>query len=73
MASISVHSQSFHSLFANIPGLRVVMPSSPKDAHDLLIASVNSNDPVIYIDDAWLYKVNETFKKNFNLKKLAKQ
>lgn len=62
------HSQSFHSLFANIPGLRVVMPSSPKDAHDLLIASVNSNDPVIYIDDAWLYKVNETFKKNFNLK-----
>lgn len=55
------HSQSLHSWFAHIPGLKVVMPFSPIDARDLLIASVLSNDPVIYIDDRWLYEeVEET-------------
>ena len=49
------HSQSLHSWFAHIPGLVVVMPYSAVDAHDLLIASVESNNPVIYIDDRWLY------------------
>ena len=50
------HSQSLHSWFANIPGLRVVMPSSVSDARDLLIASVLCRDPVVYIDDRWLYE-----------------
>lgn len=49
------HSQALHSWFAHIPGLRVVMPSSVMDARDLLIASVLSNDPVMFIDDRWLY------------------
>ena len=49
------HSQSLHSWFAHIPGLRVVMPSTVSDARDLLIASVLSPDPVVYIDDRWLY------------------
>lgn len=49
------HSQSLHALFAHIPGLRVVMPSTVADARDLLIASVLCPDPVIYIDDRWLY------------------
>ena len=49
------HSQALHSWFAHIPGLRVVMPSSVIDARDLLIASVLSNDPVMFIDDRWLY------------------
>ena len=49
------HSQLLHSLFAHVPGLRVVMPSTVSDARDLLIASVLSSDPVIYIDDRWLY------------------
>lgn len=53
------HSQALHSWFAHIPGLRVVMPYSPKDARDLLIASVLSNDPVLYIDDRWLYEQEE--------------
>ena len=39
------HSQSLHSWFSHIPGLRVVMPSTSKDARDLLIASVLSPDP----------------------------
>jgi pyruvate dehydrogenase E1 component beta subunit len=49
------HSQALHSWFAHIPGLRVVMPSTPSDARDLLVASVLCDDPVIYIDDRWLY------------------
>jgi len=49
------HSQALHSWFAHIPGLRVVMPASAQDARDLLIASVLSDDPVMYIDDRWLY------------------
>lgn len=49
------HSQSLHSWFAHIPGLRVVIPATPLDARDLLIASVLSDDPVVYIDDRWLY------------------
>jgi pyruvate dehydrogenase E1 component beta subunit len=49
------HSQALHSWFAHIPGLRVVMPSTVADARDLLISSVLCDDPVLYIDDRWLY------------------
>lgn len=49
------HSQSLHAWFAHVPGLRVVMPSTPRDARDLLIDSVLCDDPVLYIDDRWLY------------------
>ena len=49
------HSQSLHAWFAHIPGLRVVMPATVADARDLLIASVLCKDPVIFIDDRWLY------------------
>ena len=54
------HSQMLHSLFANIPGLRVVMPYSVSDARDLLISSVLCKDPVIYIDDRWLYEEKDS-------------
>lgn len=50
------HSQALQSWFAHIPGLRVVMPSSVADARDLLVASVLCPDPVLYIDDRWLYE-----------------
>jgi pyruvate dehydrogenase E1 component beta subunit len=50
------HSQALHSWFAHIPGLRVVMPATPADARDLLIGAVQSPDPVLYIDDRWLYE-----------------
>ena len=53
------HSQALHSWFAHIPGLRVVMPSTVCDARDLLISSVLSDDPVLYIDDRWLYEQKE--------------
>jgi len=53
------HSQALHSWFAHVPGLRVVMPATARDARDLLIASVLSDDPVLYIDDRWLYGLDE--------------
>lgn len=49
------HSQALHAWYAHVPGLRVVMPATVADARDLLISSVLSNAPVIYIDDRWLY------------------
>ena len=49
------HSQALQAVFAHIPGLKVVMPSTPYDAKGLLIAAVNDGNPVMYIDDRWLY------------------
>jgi pyruvate dehydrogenase E1 component beta subunit len=50
------HSQSLASWFAHVPGLRVVMPSTPKDARELLVAASLGSDPVVYIDDRWCYE-----------------
>ncbi len=50
------HSQATQALFMHIPGLKVVMPATPYDAKGLLVAAVEDNNPVIYIDDRWLYK-----------------
>jgi|SRR5579883_232220 pyruvate dehydrogenase E1 component beta subunit len=50
------HSQALHSWYAHIPGLRVVMPATVVDARDLLISSVLCDDPVVFIDDRWLYE-----------------
>lgn len=68
----SQHSQSLHSLFAHIPGLRVVMPYSVQDARDLLIASVLNKDPVVFIDDRWLYE-DESFVSDIQLLDLSKE
>jgi len=53
------HSQSPFGVYANIPGLKVVAPATARDAKGLLIAAVNDPDPVIYIDDRWLYGVED--------------
>lgn len=53
------HSQALHAWFAHVPGLRVVMPATVADARDLLVASVLSPDPVVYIDDRWLYDLTD--------------
>ena len=49
------HSQSPFAIYANIPGLKVVCPATPEDAKGLLLAAVNDPNPVIFIDDRWLY------------------
>lgn len=50
------HSQAIQAIFSHIPGLKVVMPSTPYDAKGLLISAVQDGNPVIYIDDRWLYE-----------------
>ena len=51
------HSQALHSLFAHIPGLKVVMPSTPYDAKGLMIAAIRDDNPVVYLDDRWSYEI----------------
>lgn len=50
------HSQSLHAWFLHVPGLKVVMPATPYDAKGLLIASSQDGNPILYIDDRWLYE-----------------
>lgn len=50
------HSQSLESMFLNVPGLKVVMPTSPYDAKGLLISSIRDNNPVIFFESKLLYK-----------------
>jgi pyruvate dehydrogenase E1 component beta subunit len=50
------HSQALQAFFMHVPGIKVVMPSTPYDAKGLLIAAVHDGNPVMYIDDRWLYE-----------------
>lgn len=53
------HSQALHAWFAHVPGLRVVMPATVADARDLLISATLCPDPVVFIDDRWLYDLED--------------
>ncbi|NQS97493.1 MAG: alpha-ketoacid dehydrogenase subunit beta [candidate division Zixibacteria bacterium] len=53
------HSQALHGLFSHIPGLKVVMPSTPYDAKGLMVAAIKDDNPVVFIDDRWLYDIKE--------------
>ncbi len=52
------HSQSLHSWFAHIPGLKVVMPATPYDAKGLLISSIEDNNPVVFVEHRWLHGIS---------------
>lgn len=49
------HSQALHSLFSHIPGLKVIAPSNAYDVKGLLISAIRDPNPVVFIDDRWLY------------------
>ena len=51
----ATHSQAFESWFANCPGLKVVVPSNPKDAKGLLKSAIRDNDPVIFMESEQMY------------------
>jgi len=51
------HSQSFQSLFAHIPGLKVMMPSNAYDAKGMMIQATEENNPVVSLEHRWLYNV----------------
>jgi pyruvate dehydrogenase E1 component beta subunit len=50
------HSQSLEAWFVHVPGLKVVMPSTPYDAKGLLLASIRDDNPVIFVEHKLLYK-----------------
>ncbi len=50
------HSESIESMFAHVPGLRVVIPSSPARAYGLMLASIRDADPVIFLEPTRLYR-----------------
>ncbi len=54
------HCESVEALFAHIPGLRVVVPSSPKRAYGLLISAIQSNDPVIFLEPKRIYRYSNS-------------
>jgi acetoin:2,6-dichlorophenolindophenol oxidoreductase subunit beta len=49
------HSKSLQSMFAHIPGLKVIMPTTPYDAKGLMTAAIRDENPVISIEHRWLY------------------
>jgi len=49
------HNKSMQSVFAHIPGLKVVMPTTPEDAKGLLITAIRDDNPVLIIEHRWLY------------------
>lgn len=53
------HSQSLQALFAAIPGLKVVMPTTAYDAKGMMIAAIKDNNPVIFIEHRWLHHIND--------------
>jgi len=56
-SSAAQHSQSLHAWLAHIPGIKVVVPSTPADAKGLLKAAIRDDDPVVIFDDKMMYKL----------------
>ena len=52
------HSESFEAMFAHIPGVRVVIPSSAENAYRLLLSSIRNPDPVVYLEPKRLYRAS---------------
>ena len=57
------HSQSLETLFAHIPGLKVVSPSNAYDAKGLLNSAINSGHPVIFFEHRWLHNIEDNVPK----------
>ncbi len=53
------HSQNFQNMFANVPGLKIYIPSFPSTVRNILHAAVKSSDPVLIIEHRWLHYMSE--------------
>lgn len=53
------HSESMEALYAHVPGLRVVIPSSPRRAYGLLLASIRDADPVVFLEPKRIYRLTK--------------
>ncbi len=55
--SAAQHSQSLHAWFSHVPGLKVVLPSTPYDAKGLLKTAIRDDNPVVFFEDKMMYKL----------------
>jgi pyruvate/2-oxoglutarate/acetoin dehydrogenase E1 component len=55
--SAAQHSQSLHAWFSHIPGLKVVIPSTPYDAKGLLKSAIRDDNPVVFFEDKMMYQL----------------
>ena len=53
------HSQSLQAIFAQVPGLKVIMPTTAYDAKGMLIAAIEDNNPVMFIEHRWLHQIKD--------------
>jgi len=53
------HSQNLQALFAHIPGLKVITPSTAKDAKGMMISALKDKNPVIFIEHRWLHHIED--------------
>tara|TARA_B100000575_G_scaffold271537_1_gene252913 strand:+ start:190 stop:1248 length:1059 start_codon:yes stop_codon:yes gene_type:complete len=63
------HSQNLQALFCHIPGLKVVCPTTPSDAYELLTKSIFGDSPVIFIEHRWLHGQRGMIDKDFDSSK----
>src|SRR5882724_1043649 len=55
--SAAQHSQSLHAWFSHIPGLKVVLPSTPYDAKGLMKTAIRDENPIVFFEDKMMYKI----------------
>ncbi|HVB86338.1 MAG TPA: alpha-ketoacid dehydrogenase subunit beta [Candidatus Dormibacteraeota bacterium] len=58
--SAAQHSQSLHAWFSHVPGLKVVLPSTPYDAKGLLKSAIRDDNPVVFFEDKMMYRLKGT-------------
>jgi pyruvate dehydrogenase E1 component beta subunit len=67
------HSQGLQSLFASIPGLKVVMPVTSHDAYHMMMTAIEDNNPVLFIEHRWLHHVTGPVDKQQNVSLVGAQ
>jgi acetoin:2,6-dichlorophenolindophenol oxidoreductase subunit beta len=53
------HSQSLQAMFAQVPGIKVVMPTTAHDAKGMLISAIEDDNPVLFIEHRWLHQIKD--------------
>ena len=59
------HSQSLQAMFAQVPGLKVVMPTTAYDAKGMLVSAIEDFNPVIFVENRWLYHLKDNVPKEY--------
>lgn len=59
------HSQSLQAMFSHVPGMKVVMPTTAYDAKGMLIAAIEDDNPVLFIEHRWLHHVKDVVPETF--------